>query len=123
MELVIDTHALHWFLEDSKTLSKRAASAMRDASRIYIPSIVLMEGLYIAKKYNQLTIYKDFLKTLPNEKFSIYTLDLEIVKETATFANTLEIHDAIIVATADYLNIPLLSKDSEITNVYKKTIW
>lgn len=35
MEYVIDTHALHWFLEDSASLSDTASTTITGASLIY----------------------------------------------------------------------------------------
>lgn len=64
MELVIDTHALHWLLTDSKSLSKTAAVTIDKASQIYIPSIVLMEAFYIARKHNQSMAFRDFSENI-----------------------------------------------------------
>lgn len=123
MEYVIDTHALHWFLQESEQLSRKAKDAINNATRVYIPAIVLLEAFFVAKKSNKLNIFRDFLETIPNEKFTVFPLELDIVKESVSVRTDLEIHDLIIVATAKVLNIPIITKDSKITKTYKKTIW
>lgn len=125
MECVIDTHALHWFLEDSPTLSNKARRAIEAASIIYIPAIVLLEFLFVAKKKGRLATFQKFLRTLPNEKFSIYPLDTDILTTSVVLARKtqLEIHDLIIVATSKRLRLSLITKDPEIREFYKKTIW
>lgn len=125
MEFVIDTHSLHWYLQDSASLSPKAKERISQASLIFIPSIVLMEYLFVAKKKGSLRIFKEFLETLPNERFAIYPLELAIVVQCTDLLQkrTFEMHDLIIVATARSLNIPIITKDEEITKKYKKIIW
>lgn len=123
MELVIDTHALHWFLIESKQLSQKAKDSITSANLVHIPSIVLLEAFFVAKKKNKLAVFKDFLKTLPNEKFDVLPLDLELVMACVKQDSRLEIHDLIILSSAKLLDLPIITKDDEITKVYKKTIW
>lgn len=123
MELVIDTHALHWFLLESKQLSQKAKDSITSANLVYIPSIVLLEAFFVAKKKNKLAVFKDFLKTLPNEKFDVLPLDLELVMECVQQDSRLEIHDLIILSSAELLNLPIITKDEQLTKVYKRTIW
>ncbi len=123
MELIIDTHALHWFLQESKQLSPKAKGSIESATLVHIPSIVLLEAFFVAKKKNRLSFFKDFLKTLPNEKFDVLPLDLELVMSWVKQDSQLEIHDSIILSSAKLLDIPIITKDKEIAKVYKKIIW
>ena len=123
MEFVIDTHALHWFLQESSQLSQKAKNSINNASRVHIPAIVLMEAFFVAKKNDKLNIFRDFLKTIPNEKFTVLPLGLELVKESVKTPGTLEIHDLIIVSSAKLLVLPIITKDREISKVYKNIVW
>lgn len=123
MELVIDTHALHWFLLESKQLSQQVKDSITSASLVHIPSIVLLEALSVAKKKNKLAVFKDFLNTLPNEKFDVLPLDLELVMVCVKQDSRLEIHDLIILSSAKLLDLPIITKDDEITKAYKKILW
>jgi PIN domain nuclease of toxin-antitoxin system len=51
-KIVIDSHALFWFLAKNPKLSKKAKQAIEDAEQIIVPSIVLMEMLFIFEKYD-----------------------------------------------------------------------
>lgn len=48
------------------------------------------------------------------DNFCITPLDLDILKVAANIGN-LEIHDRLIVATALYFDVPLITKDKQIT--------
>jgi PIN domain nuclease of toxin-antitoxin system len=119
MVYVLDTHAVVWFLEGSSRLSPAALAAMSDpASELVIPAIVLVEIQFLyAKKRASID-----LETVRRELMSIrncvdYPLDLQVVSLTPT---SLNIHDAIIVATGlvyrDLLKQPveIITKDHEI---------
>lgn len=123
MEFVIDTHALHWFLLNSKQLTRTAKNAIVSATQVYIPSIVLLEAFFVSKKSNKIDIFKDFLDTIPNEKFSVAPLTIELVKECVELDPNLEIHDLIIVASAKLLDLSIITKDEEITKAFKKVVW
>ncbi|WP_242048406.1 MULTISPECIES: hypothetical protein [Nostocaceae] len=53
-DLVTDTHALIWYLEDSQNLSNAANEAFERCDRgeisIYIPTICLVEIVYLQEK-------------------------------------------------------------------------
>lgn len=63
------------------------------------------------------------MKSIPESKYTIWPLDMGVVLQMYGIKDTLELHDRVIVATAKQLNIPRISKDREITKIYKKTIW
>lgn len=125
MQFVIDTHSLHWYLQDSDSLSDKAKKTIDEATLIFIPAIVLLEYLFVAKKKGLLDLFNKFLQTIPNEKFTVYPVELAIVKTCTNLLQrkSLEIHDLAIVATAKYLGLSIITKDEEITKAYKKVIW
>lgn len=124
MKIVIDTHSLFWYLIHDKRLSERAKLTIRSASRIYVPTIALLELLYLMRK---LKLDKQFPKLFDKlkvtKKYTIVSLDTELVESLAKFRFPLEIHDNIIVSTAKNLNLPLVTRDTQIKKIYKNIIW
>ncbi|HLX11208.1 MAG TPA: PIN domain-containing protein [Bacteroidota bacterium] len=122
MEVVIDSHALFWFITNNSKLSERAKKAIQEASVVVVPSIVVMEILYIFEKHNLAHRFVDFLGELKVRKYLIYPLDIEVIAQTVAIPHDLEMHDRIILATAQLIDAPLLTKDREIKKYYSKTI-
>ena len=120
---VVDTHTLVWFFNGDKKLSKKAFTILENKNQeIIIPTIVLCELMYIAKK-----VSIDFETTLKELKIRLncefYPLDLEVVEKIIEIDKVLEIHDKIIVASAKLLNASIITKDKEIQKIYSKTVW
>lgn len=121
MFYIIDTHALVWFLEGNRRLSLAAKNALSEADvYIVVPTLVLAEVTFLyAKQRITLDVPRvlSYIASTPN--CTIYPLDEEVVSHLPT---TLDIHDAIIVATAivyrDVLgeDVAVITKDSEITD-------
>ncbi len=119
MTYVIDTHPLVWHVEDDPRLSPEVLTVLDDlSSRIVIPAMVLVEikYLYAAKRIK--TNLVDLIQRLSRlSNCSICPLDEEVVEY---IPENLNIHDAIIVATAlvyrDVLGhqVKLITKDRQI---------
>ena len=123
MEVIVDSHALFWFLTGNDKLSPRAKRVIENARKVIVPSIVIMEILYILQKHNLTVRFIEFLAELKSRNYLVYPLDLDIIAQTVTLDSTLEMHDRIIVATATLLDVPLVTKDSVIKQLYRKIIW
>jgi PIN domain nuclease of toxin-antitoxin system len=119
MVYVLDTHAVVWFLEGSSRLSAAAQSAMSDpASELVVPTIVLVEIQFLyAKKRATVDLAAVRSELISVRNAVVYPLDAQVVSVTPT---SLNIHDAIIVATAivyrDVLKqgVEIITKDHEI---------
>ena len=72
MEVVVDSHALLWFVSNNKKLSEKAKRALNKSSKIIISTIVLLELLYILQKYGQENKFNKLLDNLTGEKYLIY---------------------------------------------------
>ncbi|MBW3539911.1 MAG: PIN domain-containing protein [Planctomycetes bacterium] len=120
MTYVVDTHALVWFLEGNPRLSQAAEQAMRDTSaRLVIPTIALAEMTFLYAKLRIATSLSTVWNTIAGvSNWVLHPLDEPVVRRLPT---SLNIHDAIIVATAlvhrDVLgeSTALISKDTDIT--------
>lgn len=122
-----DTHSLLWFLTNDSRLGPRAKEIFRRCDRgeviIIIPSIVLLESLYLCEKRKIEVSFLSVIKMIeqgPN--YRIYPLNKDVV--VRCMIKLKDPHDRIIVATAQLLNIPLITKDEHIKNSgVVPTIW
>jgi PIN domain nuclease of toxin-antitoxin system len=129
MNFVTDTHALLWWFVDSPKISAKAVEIFEKCESgenvIFIPSIVLAEALSIFEKKRVPFDLRRLLKrTEESENFAIIPLDYPILQKMIDLKDVPELHDKIIVSTAKYLNVPLITKDRSIQNLsFVKTIW
>jgi PIN domain nuclease of toxin-antitoxin system len=129
MTYVLDTHPIVWFLEGSRRLSAQVGTVLRDPShRFILPTIVLVEITYLYIKGRitvDITLVQQRLVAAVN--CVLYPLDEQVAMRIPTGLN---IHDAIIVATAlvyrDILHEPVavITKNGEITRSgLIQTVW
>ncbi|MEM9510902.1 MAG: type II toxin-antitoxin system VapC family toxin [Cyanobacteria bacterium P01_E01_bin.35] len=129
---VTDTHALIWYLEDSPRLSV-ATNQLFDRCDcgeiiIYIPTICLVEIIYLQEKGripSQLKTQLDRELMLGNTGMIVYELTTGVVEALATIPrdSVPDLPDRIIAATAVHLGLPLISRDSKIAASKVNTIW
>lgn len=96
---ILDTHPLVWFLEANPRLPERIRSILADPAETFvIPSIVLAEMWYLHHRKRIRTAPGEVRTRLHSaENCSVYPLDQVVLD---LLPEGLEIHDAIIVATA-----------------------
>jgi len=129
MNCVADTHALLWWFTDSPKISPKAAEIFEQCEKgdniIFIPAIVIAETLSIFdKKRISFDFKKLFKKINDRENFIIIALDYQILQKMIDLKDVPELHDKIIVSTAKYLNLPIITKDEFLHNIPNvKTIW
>jgi PIN domain nuclease of toxin-antitoxin system len=119
-----DTHPLIWYARRThRQLSARARQAFEQAENgeafILIPVPVLWE-VSILDKAGHITLNKPFeqwLRDLLHKPcFDQIPLDAEIIGESRSYSFNEDIFDAAIVATARLRDVPLITRDSAITN-------
>lgn len=107
--LVADTHSAIWFLRDDVRLSLKAAAAMNSAvehgDHIYIPSISVVELIYLVEKGRVLRIALDMLRKAlrePTFGFTVAPLDLAVTErmEAISRQDIPDLPDRVIAATA-----------------------
>lgn len=128
MYYVADTHALAWYFTDSPQLSRNARevfdSAEKGGAVIIIPAIVLLECIDIAEKKKVPIDFEELiLKITQGSNFLVSETTLGIITETSRVKGFKDLHDRVIVATAQLYDAHLISKDSIIRKLYKKTVW
>ena len=126
MKYLVDTVALNRHFTRNKSIGKQAREILSnpDENVFYISIVSLMEILYLSEK-NRIDIsLKETLRRInAKESYQIVELDAEIlqVAETVPFP---ELHDRLILATAKWLEVPIISSDMDFQNVEGiTTIW
>ena len=99
MVYVVDTHALVWFLEGNSRLGEVARSIMADPeSQLVLPALVLAEAAHLyARKRTPVSVDQILQEIAGAENCTVYPLDEQVA---TLVSGQLDIHDAIIVATA-----------------------
>ncbi len=129
MVYVPDTHAIVWFLDKDPRLSPVAKNILADPNTILIvPTMVLVEITHLYGR-GRISISPAVVKqkVLQSTNCSVHPLDEDVV---AKIPASLDIHDAIIVATALVQRddrqqaVTLITKDTRITQSgLIQTLW
>ena len=120
MDYLADTVTIIRHFSKAGTIGKEARNILADAEkgkhRIHLSVLSLVEIMYLSQK-NRIAI--DLAETIriinASENYGIIDLSPDIV----TVADTIdfyELFDRLIIATARFLDVPLLTSDKEIMN-------
>ncbi len=131
-DVVTDTHALIWYLEDSLRLSTAANEVFNKCDKgellIHVPTICLVEIIYLQEKGRisaDMKAQLDTALTTENSGLVLASLTAGVADALATIPRNIvpDMPDRIIVATAKHLGLPLISKDNKITSSGISIIW
>ena len=128
MNYVTDTHSLVWYFHEDARLSENALRAFEESIEegvIIVPSIVLAEILFIAKKGRITLTFEETLgKIEERDNFDVAALDSDILKVADKIEVDMEMHDKLIVATSLYFESGLITRDRQIKESgIVSTIW
>jgi PIN domain nuclease of toxin-antitoxin system len=122
-QYVTDTHALIWHLTGNSKLSKKAKDIFQNADngmhQIIIPSIVLIEMVYLTEKERiSNSSFEKVFQLLDNVdgSYEEASLNKETVKALQKIPRSAvpDMPDRIITATAYQLGLPLITCDEKI---------
>ena len=131
-DVVTDTHALIWYLEDSSRLTTVANEVFNKCDKgellIHVPTICLVEIVYLQEKRRISPGMKSHLDStlkIGNSGLVLADLTAGVADALATIPRNIvpDMPDRIIVATAKHLGLPLISKDNKITSSGISIIW
>lgn len=130
--MVLDTHAVLWYLENFKGLSVSARSAIEDAilsgRHVHVSAISVIEAVYLVERNR---IPRRALQRL-HDSLKDVSAGLRIAPVDALVADALEkipakivpdMPDRIIAATALRFNVPLVTRDHALQSLGIRTIW
>ena len=112
MNLLLDTHALLWWLSDDSTLSREAKAAIAEPENTVFLSAVVVWEIRIKQAIGKLTLPGDFRKVLGAQSF----VDLPVTVDHAhALADLPPIHsdpfDRMLVAQASSENLTIATRD------------
>ena len=114
MNLLLDTHAIVWFLEGSDKLRSQARTAIESAERVYVSSATIWE-MAVKVSRGRLEAPPDF----PDRLLDLGMLQLTLEWEHARVAGGLPLHhrdpfDRMLVAQAIVERLTIVTRDEEI---------
>jgi PIN domain nuclease of toxin-antitoxin system len=132
VKVVADSHALVWFAQGSPRLSAAAAEALRDAEasdRVVVSTATLIDLWYVTQtsqsvRAEQLAEIRGLIETSP--AIELYPMNLAVTDAYTSIDRGLlkDPWDRFIVATAQTLHVPLVTKDAPIQRSgLIETIW
>ena len=116
--LLLDTHVLLWWISGSKALSPKAAQAMKEAESVLVSPISFWEVAMLREK-GRIALDRSTV-AWANDVLARQAIDeAPLTVSTAVAAGELpKFHgdpaDRLLVATAQALRVPLLTKDHKI---------
>jgi PIN domain nuclease of toxin-antitoxin system len=131
-DLVLDTHALVWYLEKSSRLTEPARAAIKSALEaghiLYVSSVSLAEILYIEEKGRlALGTLAKVLSELRHSDGSLaeapFAAAIVDVMSRLPREDVPDLPDRMIAATALHLGLPLVTADHQIRAANVATIW
>lgn len=131
-DFVTDTHGLIWYLEDSPLLGVQARAAFDACDRgecvIYIPSICLVEIIYLQEKGRIAPhLFEQLRSELASGSTGLAVVDLTLAITAAMTrvlrAEVPDMPDRIVAATALYMELPLISRDRLIQASSIRSVW
>jgi len=130
--VVVDTHAIVWYLSGDSRLSRRAAelldATIQAGDLIHIPAICLVELTYLVEKQRLPAAARErLIQALddPNAPCLLAPLDRTVVDalQAVSRNDVPDLPDRIVAATALALGVPLISRDAKIAASGIETIW
>jgi PIN domain nuclease of toxin-antitoxin system len=131
-EIVVDTHVVIWYFAEPNRLTPRATETVDDAEAngvIYVSAITVIELIYLVEKKRIPGDVLDLLRSAlsdPATAYQIVGLDRPIADavQRIPYHSVPDMPDRIIAATALHLNLPLVTRDSQIQSAALiKTVW
>jgi len=127
MKVLLDTHALIWWLGEPSKLSKRASSIFRNTGNTVLVSAACAWEMAIKVnlgKLDALPLVMELGRHMEEEAFSALPIELD----HAVRAGLLPLHhgdpfDRLLVAQAQALHVPILSTDAVLDQYDVKRIW
>ncbi|UEM25290.1 type II toxin-antitoxin system VapC family toxin (plasmid) [Skermanella mucosa] len=124
MRLLLDTHALIWWLDDAPELSDRARPAIADRSNEILVSIASLWEIIIKRALGKLEFPEDLEKTISEEGFGLLAIGLPHLKTLETLpALHRDPFDRMLVAQALADGLVMVSGDPAVARYGAPMLW
>ena len=131
-DAVVDAHIVIWYFSNPALLSKKAETVLDNAEAngtIYVSAVTIVELIYLIEKNKIPADVLILLRDALDDRTTAFRL-IEISREVADEAENIpriivpDMPDRIISATALHLNLPLVTRDQNISRLTSvQTIW
>jgi PIN domain nuclease of toxin-antitoxin system len=124
VRLLVDTHAVLWWLRDDPALSRSAREAISDASNELLVSAASLWEMAIKRSLGKLEVPDDLPDLIADEGFAW----LPILPQHAWHVRALPMHhrdpfDRLLVAQAQTERVPVITSDDRIRGYGVTTLW
>ena len=112
MNLLLDTHALLWWLDDNPTLSKKAREAISDGGNMVFVSAAVIWEIRIKQALGKLEIRSDFREALNNQAFEMLAITADhahLIEELPPYHR--DPFDRMLIAQAKFEGLTLVTRD------------
>ena len=129
---IADTHAVIWQIYADSRLSQTASSYIQDAGakgqQIGVSSITLVEMVYLIERQRiALESFTRLCQALESTQtaFTEIPIDLNIARALSRIdaISIPDMPDRIIAASAQHLNVPVITRDTRISASGMQVIW
>ena len=127
MELLVDTHAVIWFITNDSNLPKKIKAIIEDSGNRCVVSIASLWEIGIKHSLGRLELKSDLEKIFEIVEQSGFGI-LPITPEHILASTKLDLHhrdpfDRIIIAQAIMEKLTIISKDAQFKSYPVKVIW
>jgi PIN domain nuclease of toxin-antitoxin system len=126
--LLLDTHALLWWLLDTPEISPNARSAIASGGRRVMVSTASSWELAIKLRLGKLPFAADIVENLPRylrkERFDILPIGLDHTLAAGALPGPhRDPFDRMLIAQADIEKLQLVSRDTVFTDYHADVLW
>jgi PIN domain nuclease of toxin-antitoxin system len=124
VRLLLDTHVLLWWRDDSPRLSARARAEIGDATNDILVSIATFWEIVIKRGLGKLAFPEDFEEVIREEAFGLMPISFQHLRLVETLpALHRDPFDRMLVAQALTEGSPLVTNDRIILGYGVPTLW
>jgi PIN domain nuclease of toxin-antitoxin system len=124
MRLLLDTHVLLWWRDDSPRLSSRSRAEIADASNEVLVSIATLWEIVIKRALGKLRFPDDLEGVIREESFGVMPISFQHLRRVELLP---ELHrdpfDRMLVAQAFTEGAPLVTNDRAMLAYGVPTLW
>jgi PIN domain nuclease of toxin-antitoxin system len=113
MNLLLDTHALLWWLDDNPSMTKNAKEIISDGMNAVFVSAAVIWEIEIKKALGKLRIPSDFREVLDHQSFEMLPVTVEHAHEVGSLPNLhRDPFDRMVIAQARVEGFTVVTRDT-----------